>query len=161
MMVKISSRATAMQLANAEKKLHPMIKIVKEESEVPVRHHLKDDEICLTRCPEAVGHNGFDASWGILTKFVLDADGAGLSEQLGAITTNVVNLLAYATKQGTTLTVVRAVMVFDVGVSSLKIAYLVDCVDVSVLAVGLKPDDLFWSKDKKKPTLTIVHQRVG
>jgi hypothetical protein len=108
-----------------------------------------------------VGHNGLDAGRELLTKFTLDADGAGLSEQLGAITTNVVDPLAYATKQGITLTVDRAMMVFDVGVSSLKIAYLADCVNVSILAVCLKPDDVFRSKDKKKPILTIVHQHVG
>jgi hypothetical protein len=115
----------------------------------------------LTAHPEAMGHDGLDAGRGLLTKFALDADGAGLSEQLGAITTNIVDPLAYATKQGITLTVVRAMMVFDVGVCSLEMAYSADCVDVSVLAVGLKLDDIFRSKDKKKPTLTIVHQCVG
>ncbi len=92
---------------------------------------------------------------------MLDADGAGLHEKLGAIATNVVDLLAYATKQGITLTVVCAVMVFDVGVSSLKIADLADCVDVSILTEGLKPDDIFRTYDKKKPSLTIVHQCIG
>ncbi len=138
-----------------------MIKIVKEESEVPVRHQLKVNEIYLTAHPKAVGHNWLDTGRGLLTKFALDADGAGLREQLGAVTTNVVDPLAYATKQGITLTVDRTMMVFDVSVSSLEKAYLADCVNVSVLAVCLEPDDVFRSKDKKKPTLTIVHQCIG
>ncbi len=146
---------------NAEKKLHPVVKIVKEESEVPVRHRLKVDEIYLTACPKAMGHDGLDAGQGLLTNFALDADGAGLHEELGAIRTNVVDLLAYATKQGITLTVVCTMMVFDVGVSSLKIADTADCVDVSILAEGLIPDDVFRTYDKKKPTLPIIHQRVG
>jgi hypothetical protein len=108
-----------------------------------------------------MGHDGLEAGRGLLTKFALDADGAGLSEQLGAITTNVVDPFAYGTKQGITLTVVCAMMVFDVGICSLKIGYSADYVDVSVLAVGLEPDDVFRSKDKKKPTLAIVHQCVG
>ncbi len=138
-----------------------MVKIAKEESEVPVMHRLKVVEIYLTACPEARGHDGLNAGQGLLTNFALDADRAGLHEELGAITTNVVNLLAYAPKQGITLTVVRAVMVFDVGVSSLKIADTADCVDVSILAEGLKPHDVFRMHDKNKPTLTIVHQCVG
>ncbi len=167
MTVKISSRVTAMQLAhflfgrNAETKLHPVIKIVKEESEVLVRHRLKVDEICLTVRPKAVGHDGLDTGRGLLKNFALNADGAGLREELGAITTNLVDPLAYATKQGITLTVVHAMMVFDVGVSSLKIAGMADCVDVSILAEGLNPDVVFRTNDKKKPTLTIVHQCVG
>ncbi len=91
----------------------------------------------------------------------MDADEAGLREELGAITTNVVDLLAYATKQGITLTVVHAMMVFDVGVSSLKIADTADCVDVSILAEGLEPNYVFRMHDENKPTLTIVHQCVG
>ncbi len=136
-----------------------MVKIAKEESEVPVRHRLKVDEIYLTMRPEAVGHNGLDAGWGLLTNFTLDAHGAGLREELGAIMTNVVDLLAYATKQGITL--VCTVMVFDASVSSLKIVDTVDCVDVSVLAEGLEPHDVFRLHDKNKPTLMIVHQCVG
>ncbi len=115
----------------------------------------------MTARPKAVGHNGLDAGRGLLTNFALDADGAGLHEELSAIMTNVVNLLTYATKQGITLTVVPTVMVFDVGVSSLKMADTADCVNVSILAEGLEPDDIFRTYDKKKPTLTIVHQRVG
>jgi hypothetical protein len=98
---------------------------------------------------------------GLLTNFALDADGAGLREEISAITTNVVDLLAYATKQGITPAVARAMMVFDVGVSSLKIAHLADCVNVSVLAEGLKLDDVFRTNDTKKSTRTIVHQCVG
>ena len=52
-------------------------------------------------------------------------------------------------------------MVFDVNVSSLKIADMADCADVSILTVGLEPDDIFRMDDKKKPTLTIIHQCVG
>ncbi len=54
MMVKISSRTdcnAAHMLSlqqNAEKKLHPVVKIAKEESEDPVRHRLKVDDIYLT-----------------------------------------------------------------------------------------------------------------
>jgi hypothetical protein len=125
-----------------------MVKIAKEESEVPIRHRLKVDEIYLTTRPKAVGHNGLDAGRGLLTNFRLDADGAGLHEELGAITTNVVDLLAYATKQGITLTVVRAMMVFDVGVSSLEITDMADCVNVSVLAEGLELHDVFWMHDR-------------
>ncbi len=92
---------------------------------------------------------------------MLDADGAGLCEELGAIMTNVVDLLTYVTKQGIILTVVHAMMVFDVGVSSLKIADTADCVNVSVLAEGLEPDDILRTYDKKKPTLTIAHRCIG
>ncbi len=138
-----------------------MVKIVQEESEFPIRHQLKVNEIYLTARPEAVGHDGLDACWGLLTNFALDADGAGLREELGAITTNVVDLLAYATKQGITLTVVRVVMLFDVGVSSLEIAHMAECVNVSILAEGLEPDDIFRTNDMKKHTLTIVHQCLG
>ena len=52
----------------------------------------------------------------------LDADGAGTGEELGANSTDVVDTLTNTTNQGITLTVVGAMMVFDVGVSSLQIA---------------------------------------
>ncbi len=115
----------------------------------------------MTAHPEAVGHDGLDAGWGLLTNFALDADGAGLREELSAITTNVVDLLAYATKQGITLTVVHAMMAFDVGISSLGIADMVDCIGVSVLAESLTPHDFFRMHGKNKPTLSIVRQCVG
>jgi hypothetical protein len=95
------------------------------------------------------------------TSFALDADGVGLREEIGAIATNVVDYPAYATKQGITLTVVHIVMVFDVGVSSLEIADTADCVNVSILAEGLDPHDIFRTHDKNKTTLTIVHQCIG
>jgi hypothetical protein len=131
-----------------------VIKIAKEELEVPDRHQLKVDEIYLTARPKAVGHDGLDAGWGLLTNFGLDADGAGLREELGAITTNVVDLLAYATKQGITLAVVCAMMVFDIGVSSLEIADTADCVNVCHRPSGPKPEIQHDQRGRGMLTLT-------
>jgi hypothetical protein len=73
------------------------------------------------------------------TRFALDTDGAGTGEELGANSTDVVDTLTNMSKQGITLTVVCAVMVFDVGVSFLQIAEAEDCVDVGILLEGLEP----------------------
>jgi hypothetical protein len=94
------------------------------------------------------------------TRFALDADGAGTGEELGANSTNVVDTLTNTSKQGITLTVVGAVMVFDVGVSFLQIAEAEDCVDVGILLEELEPCKLFRTDDNNKPTLTIIHQCV-
>ena len=80
---------------------------------------MKVNDICLTACHQAAHHDGLDARCEPLTSFALDVDGAGLREEFGAISTNVVNCLTNATKQGITLTVVCAVMVFDVSISFL------------------------------------------
>ena len=63
-------------------------------------------------------------------------------------------------KQGITLTVVCAVMVFDVGVSFLQIAEAEDFVDVGILLEGHEPCNIFRTDDNNKPTLTIIHQCV-
>jgi len=75
----------------------------------------------LTARPQAARHDGLDAWRTPKTRFVLDADGAGTGEELGA-----------NSKQGITLTVVCAVMVFDVGVGFLQIAEAEDCVNVGI-----------------------------
>ena len=90
----------------------------------------------------------------------LDADGAGTGEELGANSTDVVDTLTNTSKQGITLTVVGAVMVFDVGVSFLQIAEAEDCVDVGILLEGLESCNRFRMDDNNKPTLTIIHQCV-
>jgi len=137
-----------------------MVKIVQKESEVTTGHQLKIDQIYLTARPQAARHDGNDA-WRIpKTHFALDADGAGTGEELGANSTNVVDTLTNTSKQGIILTVVCAVMVFDVGVSFLQIAEAEDCVDVGILLEGLKPCDIFRMDDNNKPTLTIIHQCV-
>ena len=59
-----------------------MFKIIEEETEVTIWHQLKVDDICLTACSQVAHHNGLDASCGLITSFVLDADGAGLREEL-------------------------------------------------------------------------------
>ena len=69
--------------------------------------------------PQAARHDGLDA-W--RRPKALDADGAGMGEELGANSTDVVDTLTNTSNQGITLTVVGAVMVFDVGVSALQIA---------------------------------------
>jgi hypothetical protein len=53
-----------------------------------------------------------------------------------------VDTLTNTNKQGITLTVVCAVMVFDVGVSFLQIAEAEDCVDVGILLERLEPCDI-------------------
>ena len=93
-------------------------------------------------------------------RFALDADGVDTGEELGANSTDVVDTLTNTSKQGITLTVVCAVMVFDVGVSFLQIADAEDCVDVGILLEGLEPCDIFRTDDDNKPTLTIIHQCV-
>ena len=95
------------------------------------------------------------------TRFALDADGAGTVEELGANSTDVVDTLTNTSKQGITLTVVSAVTVFDVGVSSLQIAEAEECVDVGILLEGLKSCNLFRANDNNEPTITIIHQCIG
>jgi hypothetical protein len=82
-------------------------------------------------------------------------------EELGANSTDVVDTLTNTSKQGITLTVVGAVMVFDVGVSSLQIAEAEDCVDVGILLEGLESCNLFRTNNNNKPTITIIHQCIG
>jgi len=108
-----------------------------------------------------VRHNGLDAWHRPKTCVALDVDGAGTGEELGANFTDVVDTLTNTSKQGITLTVVCAVMVFDVGVQSfLQIAEAEYCVDVGILLEGLEPCDIFRMDDNNKPTLTIIHQRA-
>jgi hypothetical protein len=97
----------------------------------------------LTARPQAARHDGLDAWRRPKTRFALDADGSGTGEELGANSTDVVDTPTNTSKQGITLTVVCAVMVFDVSVSFLKIAEAEDCVDVGILLEGLKPCDIF------------------
>ena len=99
-----------------------MVHIVEKESEFTVGHRLKIDQIYLTARPQAARHDGLDAWDRPKTRFALDADGAGRGEELGANSTDVVDTLTNTSNQGITLTVVGAVMAFDVGVSSLQIA---------------------------------------
>jgi hypothetical protein len=85
-----------------------------------------------------------------------------MGEELGANSTDVVDTLTNTSKQGITLTMVGAVMVFeDVGVSSLQIAEAEECVDVGILLEGLESCNLFRTNDNNKPTLTIIHQCIG
>jgi hypothetical protein len=137
-----------------------MVETVQKESEFTVGHRLKIDQIYLTARPQAARHDGLDAWHRPKTRFALDADGAGTGEELGANSTDVVDTLTNTSKQGITLTVVGAVMVFDVGVSFLQIAVAEDCVDVGILLEGLKSCNLFKTDDNNKPTLTIIHQFV-
>ena len=137
-----------------------MVDIVQKESQFTVGHRLKIDEIYLTMRPQAARHNGLDA-WGRpKTHFALDADGADMSEELRANSTDVVDTLTNTSKQGITLTVVGAVMEFDVGVSFLQIAEAEDCVDVDILLEGLESCNRFRTNYNNKPTLTIIHQCV-
>ena len=87
-------------------------------------------------------------------------DGAGTGEELGANSTDVGNTLTNMSKQGITLTVVYAMMVFDVGVSFHQIAEAEDCVNVGILLEGLEPCNIFRMDDNNAPTLTIIHQHI-
>jgi hypothetical protein len=111
----------------------------------------------LTARPQAARHDGLDAWRRPKTRFTLDADGAGTGEELGANSTDVVDTLTNTNKQGITLTVVCAVMVFDVGVSFLRGGGLCRCRHPLGEARTLRH---LRTDDNNKSTLTIIHQCV-
>ncbi len=146
---------------NAEQVLDAVIKIIEEILKSSIGHRLEVDQIDLSACSEAAGDNWLDSRDGLVALLPLDADGAGVREQLRNIATNVCNLLRDATKQCIPLAVIRSVCIFYIAISNFKVGHLVYVVVVNILVEGLKAGNIRRTNNKKKPISTVFHECVA